>query len=178
MQHGGQAVRRLRPPDAQAYRTLMLEAYARHPDAFTSTAAERAALPFTWWQARLREDDDASEMVLGAFDGATLAGAAGLSFEARERARHKATLFGMVVAPAARRRGHGRALVRAALDAAQARPAVRIVQLTVTDGNAAARALYETCGFTAFGVEPYAVAVEGRFLAKVHMWRAVGDLVP
>ena len=154
MHSSRQAVRRLHPGDAQAYRALMLDGYARDPEAFTSTAAERAALPFSWWQARLREDSDAPEIVLGAFDDARLAGAAGLSFETRERARHKGTLFGRVVAQAARRRGHGRALVLAALDAARARSGVRVVQLTVTDGNAAARALYESCGFTAFGVEP------------------------
>jgi hypothetical protein len=46
-------IRRLVPDDAQAYRALMLEAYERHPDAFTSTATERAALPLSWWEARL-----------------------------------------------------------------------------------------------------------------------------
>lgn len=176
MERRGQAVRRLHPGDAHAYRALMLDGYARHPDAFTSTVAERAALPFSWWQARLRDGTDAPEIVLGAFDDDRLAGAAGLSFETRERARHKGTLFGMVVAEAARRRGYGRALVLAALDAARARPGVRVVQLTVTDGNAGARALYEACGFAAFGVEPYAVAVQGRFLAKVHMWCPLGGL--
>jgi len=70
-----------------------------------------------------------------------------------------------------RQRGLGRALVRAALDCIRTRPGVTIVQLTVTDGNGAARSLYEACGFTAFGVEPFAVAVGTDYVAKVHMWR-------
>ena len=148
----------------------MLPAYERHPDAFTSTLAERAALPLSWWAARLREGNDTPDMVLGALADARLCGAAGLSFEPREKARHKAFLFGMYVADEMRGRGVGRALVRSALDAARQRPGVRLVQLTVTETNDAARRLYEQCGFVTFGVEPYAIAVGDRYLGKVHMW--------
>jgi ribosomal protein S18 acetylase RimI-like enzyme len=169
-------IRRLFPADAKAYRALMLEGYARHPDAFTSTAAEREALPLSWWQKRLDASAAAEQVVFGAFDGDVLAGAAGLQFQAREKARHKADLFGMYVAPAARGAGFGRQLVLALLDEAAAREGVRIVQLTVTEGNAAAQTLYERCGFRPFGVEPFAVALAGTYLSKVHMWCAVAAL--
>jgi ribosomal protein S18 acetylase RimI-like enzyme len=169
-------IRRLAPPDAPAYRDLMLEAYERHPDAFTSSAGERAALPLSWWEARLDPSPAAGQLVLGAFDGERLAGAAGLSFESREKSRHKASLFGMYVAPAARQGGFGRRLVEAVLDHAARRDGVRLVQLTVTQGNAAAQALYEQCGFTTFGVEPCAIALDGVFLSKIHMWRALDAL--
>jgi ribosomal protein S18 acetylase RimI-like enzyme len=66
--------------------------------------------------------------------------------------------------------GIGRRLVDAALERARERSGVRVVQLTVTDGNAAAQALYERCGFVAFGIEPFAVAVGTQFVSKVHMW--------
>lgn len=148
----------------------MLEAYERHPDAFTSTVAERAALPLSWWEARLSEKLHAPEIVLGARQDSRIVGAAGLSFETRAKTRHKASLFGMYVPAEFRGRGVGRALVVAALEHARARPGVRLVQLTVTQGNAAAQTLYERCGFVAFGVEPLAVAVGSGFVAKVHMW--------
>ena len=45
-----------------------------------------------------------------------------------------------------------------------------VVQLTVTQGNAQAQALYARNGFVEYGVEPYAVAVEQGFVSKVHMW--------
>lgn len=163
-----QPARRLAPPDAPAYRKLMLEAYERHPDAFTSSAAERAALPLRFWEERL--DPAADETVFGAFLDGALAGAAGLAFESREKVRHKARLFGMYVAPAARQHGIGRALVDAVLAHARDRGVV-VVQLTVTDGNAAAISLYQRCGFTRFGLEPYAVAVGDRFVSKLHLWR-------
>jgi GNAT superfamily N-acetyltransferase len=152
------------------YRALMLEAYAAHPDAFTSSVAERAGLPANWWEARLSQREPPSEVVFGAFEDDRLAGAAGLSFEPREKARHKAHLFGMYVPPRCRGRGFGRALVDAALGFARSRNHIKIVQLTVTQGNASAESLYRRCGFVAFGVEPYAVAVGSDYVSKVHMW--------
>ena len=141
-------VRRLVPADAPPYRALMLEAYERHAEAFSSSATERAALPLDWWQARLAEGDEAPQRVIGAWRGDRLAGVAGLSFETGEKLRHKATLFGMAVAEDFRRQGIGEALVQAVL----------------------AHALYERCGFAVFGIEPRAVAVGDGYVAKCHMW--------
>ena len=163
-------LRRLVSGDAPQYRSMMLEAYERHPDAFTSTAAERGSLPLSWWEARLKAEAQPSDMVLGAFQGPVLAGVAGLSFEAREKTRHKAQLFGMYVPSRFRKRGLGKTLVLAVLEHAQLRPGVKLVQLTVTDGNGSAQGLYERCGFVPFGVEPFAVAVGQEYVSKVHMW--------
>ena len=148
----------------------MLEAYERHPDAFTSSAEERAALPLSWWEARVTSEVQPSEMVFGAFQEGRLVGAAGLLFESRAKIRHRATLYGMYVAPGSRRGGLGRQLVLAVLDNARAREGVRVVQLAVTGGNAAAQGLYEKCGFVPFGLEPLAIAVGSEFLSKIHMW--------
>jgi RimJ/RimL family protein N-acetyltransferase len=167
--------RRLTARDALTYRALMLDAYARHPDAFTSSVDERAALPIAWWENRLGGKDANASIVFAAFDGDRMVGVAGLSFEPRSKARHKASLFGMYVPAAFRSCGIGRALVATVLEHARARPGVALVQLTVTDGNAAARALYERFGFVEFGVEPFAVAVDGGYVSKVHMWRKLPD---
>ncbi len=160
---------RLLPDHASAYRALMLRAYTDHPDAFTSSAAERSALPLSWWEQRLQCDPLSPELVLGAFLDGELAGAVGVSFEPREKARHKATLFGMVVSDRHRQQGLGQALLLAALEAARQRPGVRQIQLTVTEGNRTALNLYQRCGFVPFGLEPDAVAVGEHFVSKVHM---------
>lgn len=167
-------IQRLSPSHASEYRALMLEAYALHPDAFTSSVAERTSLPLSWWEARLSDEPTPKELVLGAFHSGALAGVAGLSFETREKTCHKTTLFGMYVPAQSRRHGLGCGLVIAALEHSRARPGVRLVQLTVTHGNHAAQALYEQCGFVQFGLEPYAVAVGMEFVSKVHMWRDLG----
>ena len=169
---------RLAPEHAADYRAFMLHAYAQHADAFTSSAGERALLPLTWWQARLTPAIDAEEIVFGALLGTTLVGAAGLSFEKREKARHKATLFGMAVADHAQGCGLGRQLVAMVLDHARAREGVSVVQLTVTEGNHAAEALYRRCGFVPFGVEPMAVRVGESYVSKVHMWRELMKPTP
>lgn len=149
----------------------MLEAYKNHPDAFTSSVEERAALPMEWWASRLNASEHASEIVIGAFNENELIGVVGVSFETRAKIQHKSRLFGMYVKPDARQHGIGKALVLAALKETRLRPNVAIMQLTVTDGNQAARKLYESFGFTQFGLEPYAVsAAPGAFLSKVHMW--------
>jgi GNAT superfamily N-acetyltransferase len=167
-------ITRLTPADAETYRTLMLQGYALHPEAFTASVAERGPLPISWWHQRLQPDADARERVLGAWVGGELAGVAGLSFEARERSRHKATLFGMYVPQQHRQRGLGRQLVQAVLAEAAQRPDTLLVQLTVTAGNAAAQSLYAACGFVPFGTEPFAVKLGTGFVDKVHMWCDLG----
>lgn len=164
----GLRIERLQAPQTEAYRALMLEAYAAHPDAFTSSVDERAALPLEWWRARLAEGG--REQVLALIDDDTLAGAVGLAFESREKARHKAHLLGLYVRPAWRGRGLARLLVQTALAAARARDGLRLVQLTVTESNASAVALYTRLGFQTFGCEPMAVRTGERFVNKLHMW--------
>jgi hypothetical protein len=80
-------IRRLVAADVIAYRNLMLEAYEMHVDAFTSSAAERATLPMSWWERRLRTDPAAAEIVIGALLGDTLAGVTGLSFGAARKGK-------------------------------------------------------------------------------------------
>ena len=41
----------------------MLQAYADYPDAFTSSVAEREALPMQWWAERLAVGTQAREWV-------------------------------------------------------------------------------------------------------------------
>ncbi len=166
-------IRRLEANDAEAYRAVMLEAYGAYPQAFTSSVAERARMPLSWWEKRIQSPLD---QVLGAFEGHTLAGIVGLAFEPREKARHKVTLFGMYVTEAYQRKGLGRQLVEAALDASRCQPGAKVIQLTVTAGNDAAFALYQRCGFVQYGLEPLAVRVGIEYFDKIHLWRELkGD---
>ncbi|PQZ95403.1 MULTISPECIES: GNAT family N-acetyltransferase [Pseudomonas] len=161
-------IRALEANDAVAYRALMLEAYGVYPQAFTSSVAERAAMPLSWWEKRLESRLD---RLLGAFDGEALAGIVGLAFEPREKARHKVTLFGMYVNASHQQQGLGRRLVEAALEEARQQPRLKLIQLTVTAGNHAAIALYQRCGFIQYGLEPLAVRVGVEYFDKIHMWR-------
>jgi GNAT superfamily N-acetyltransferase len=88
------------------------------------------------------------EYLLGAPDGATeAAGVCQLRFRwSVWKTAEDCWLEDLFVREAARRSGLGRALVEAAVDRARERGCRRI-ELDVNEDNAAARALYEACGF-------------------------------
>ncbi len=67
-------------------------------------------------------------------------------------------------------RGIGRALIQAVLDVARATPEIFVVELTVTESNAAALQLYESCGFVRYGLEPFSNRVGEQYISKAYMW--------
>jgi len=154
--------------DVPQYRELMLEAYVQAADAFTSTADERAAEPLSWWANRIASASGLSQS-FGAFQAEQLVGTVALEYSAKPKTQHAALVIGMYVRPAARRLGAGAMLVGAAIEAARARPGLRMLRLTVTQGNQAAIRLYESAGFAAWGVEPEAILTPSGYKAKVHM---------
>ncbi|AOJ73325.1 MULTISPECIES: GNAT family N-acetyltransferase [Burkholderia] len=143
-------IRRLRAAHAADYRAIRLAALKDAPDAFGSTYEAEAARPPVAFAERLD-----SAIVFGAYVDGAIAGMAGFKRQEGAKERHKGFLWGMYVAPAARRRGVGAALLDAVLAAAE--QAAEQVTLAVADGNGAARAFYERHGFVAYGVEPRAL---------------------
>lgn len=158
---------------AEAYRRLMLHGYRHAEDAFTSTYEERVPMPLSWWHQRLG-DEHGECRAFGALVDDEMVGAVALGFSERRKTRHKAYLIGLYVREAGRGKGAGRGLVAAVLDAARQRGGIRVVTLTVTEGNTPAIALYQAMGFETFGVEPMAMRSGDGFIAKLHMWRDLG----
>ena len=161
-------IARLQASDAAEYRRLMLLAYEQAADAFTSTAAERANEPEAFWVRRIADPTGLSA-AFGAFDAHGLVGTVALEFSAKPKTLHKALVIGMFVAPEARGTGAARELLQAALACARQRPGIRLLTLTVTEGNEPAIRLYQRAGFDAFGVEPLAILTPGGYRGKVHM---------
>lgn len=161
-------IARLTATDALQYRDLMLEAYEKAADAFTSTPEERSREPLSWWEKRIASPDGLSES-FGAFAERSLAGTVAIEYSVKPKTRHSALLIGMYVRPADRGSGVARALVNAAIAAAEARPEVQGLRLTVTEGNEPAIRLYKSVGFIAWGTEPQAIRTPTGFKGKVHM---------
>lgn len=88
---------------------------------------------------------------------------------------HKVVLWGTFTDPSYRRKGLARMAIDAALSHARAR-AVRRVNLTVFLPNVAAITLYQSLGFTAYGVEPEAVCLDGTFYAGQQMSLLVSEV--
>ena len=134
-------VEHVRPEQWQALRDVRLRALADSPGAFLRTYDEEVALPDEEWQQRAAGRTSFLAWVDG--EPAGIVGA----FESPE---HDATveLVAMWSAPEHRRRGVGRALVEAVVEAARAAGASRVV-LWVMRGNDGARVFYESVGFRA-----------------------------
>ncbi|GAA4787805.1 GNAT family N-acetyltransferase [Streptomyces ziwulingensis] len=86
--------------------------------------------------------------------------------------RHVRQIRGLAVSDAARGRGAGRALVRAAVEEAR-RLGARRITLRVLGPNTAARGLYESEGFVVEGVQPEEFLLDGAYVDDVLMGRSL-----
>ena len=155
--------------DAVQYRRLMLDAYDLAADAFTSTAEERAKEPDSYWTNRIADPTGLSA-AFGAFNGQVLLGTVALELSAKPKTKHKALVISMYVAPVIRGTGASRALMTAVVNYAIAKVELRMLTLTVTEGNEPAVSLYHNFGFQQFGIEPMAILTPSGYKSKIHMW--------
>jgi len=158
----------LTAPDAPRYRALMLEAYTLAADAYTSTAQDRGREPDSWWVNRVADASGLTVAFGAEIDGA-LVGTVALEYSSKPKTKHSVLVIGMYVQSAARRQGIGRALLQVAMDHAATRPGVEVVELTVTEGNGSAIAMYAAAGFRTWGTQPWAIATPSGMKGKVHM---------
>lgn len=165
-------VRELGAADAAQFQALRLRGLAECPAAFASSVDEERVTPVAEVALRLRAQP--GHCVLGAFRRDTLVGCIGLERERHRKLAHKAFVWGMYVAPEARRTGVGRALLVEALRRARAMAGVRQVNLGVNAANKPAVALYERLGFVPFGVERGFMLVDGIAHDEIHMVCALG----
>ncbi|MBS0657998.1 MAG: GNAT family N-acetyltransferase, partial [Verrucomicrobia bacterium] len=135
----------LHPSDAAIYQALRLRGLREEPRAFSPTFEEEAGLTMEEVSAALTPTGE--RLVLGLFDGDQLVGLAGVARERPSKLAHRATVWGVYVAPEARGRGAGKVLMQAAVEHAYALPGIRQLYLSVQEANSPARRLYESLGF-------------------------------
>lgn len=139
-------VRRLGAHEADLLRDVRLQALREAPMAFGSTLAREQGYPPETWR-RWAVDSAAGEGQ-AVFIAEPAAGMASGVIDSDDPAL--AHLYAMWVAPGARGTGVGRALVDAVVAWATDRGAERLTT-SVTEGNAAAWALYAAAGFSDTG---------------------------
>jgi GNAT superfamily N-acetyltransferase len=161
-------VQRVLAGQAAQLRALRLRALREDPDAFGSTLMREAGLPEKHWQHWSTDSDAGEHRVVFVAAVPEWAGMAGGFLD--ENRPGTATVGAMWVDPAHRRRGLGTQLLDAVLDWAVSRSAV-MIELSVTDENAAAERLYARAGFTHAGVR--APLDHERALQKSFMTRAL-----
>ena len=160
-------IRRLTRADAAAYRALRLAGLRDEPTAFAASYEEELALPLSTYEDRLGGPSDRG--TFGAFDDGVLVGIVTLGRESRRKLAHKAHILGMYVQSDQRGRGIARALLASALDLARSVAEIRQVNVTANAANVAARKLYASAGFRAFGHEPRSMRIDGEWHDEVHM---------
>ena len=142
-------VRRLRADETDSWRNLRLRMLSDAPSAFGATHADALATPADEWARRVEAfaAGETSVVYVAAEDGQFI-GSAGAFLDPEDHDRPH--LWGMWVAPAARRQGVGRALVEAVAEWARSRGFTSI-RLFVVGDNENAAALYLQCGFERTG---------------------------
>jgi ribosomal protein S18 acetylase RimI-like enzyme len=162
-------IRLLTVDDTETFWKLRYEALRDAPEAFYWTADEFAARPMDDTVRMLRDATGASGCVLGAFDGDDLLGTTGCYRRTGAKLQHKAYVWGVYVAPRARRHGLARRLMVEALARARRWVGVEQVGLTVTASNESARDLYLSLGFRSYGVESRSLRIGDRYYDEDQM---------
>jgi RimJ/RimL family protein N-acetyltransferase len=152
-------IRILTEHDAKAFHALQLRATKDHPEAFGMAYEELLQRSVEDIVKGFREAaQTGNPLYFGAFDPA-LVGLVRLIAYGGIRLGHRGGLGGMYVAPEARGKGAGKAMLESAISHARDVLGLELITLSVTAGNETARKLYEAAGFRQHGVEPCGLKV-------------------
>lgn len=142
-------------------------------------ASVNFVLPFgpgdaeAWWRAAVlpRLAPHGRRLLVARGGGGEVVGTAQLDLATPPNQRHRADIAKVLVHPAARRRGVGRALMRAAEGLARAEGR-RLLVLDTVEGSAA-QSLYLSLGYTLLGVVPrFALSPDGsRLEGSAFLWK-------
>ena len=154
-----QDIRQLLPVDAEAFSALRRLVIADNPVPMGLTLVEEQSRAMEGFRQQLGAP--APNAAFGIFVDTELVACSAVAWTGSfASSRHKVVLWGTFVKHEFRQRGLGRAVVRRALEHAK-RNGARRASLTVYLPNPEATSLYESLGFSVYGVEPEAVCLDG-----------------
>lgn len=162
-------VRVLTADDLDAYRALHRFGMEESPLGFVDVAATDAARPDAEVEAMLARGEG-----WGAFDGERLVGKLTIDALPYPSLAHTFWIHAVYVHPDARGSGASGKLIRAAIDDARGKGALRIA-LWVNGANGHARRLYERVGFRQTGAVPGGIQVNGAYVDDVLMTLELQD---
>ncbi len=143
-------------------REIRLEGLRLNPEAFGSTYESEQSAPLEKYAGWL-----ANSQIFGAFDGPHIVGIAAFGQFTGAKDSHKGWLRAMYVRPSHRRTGASRLLVQAVIDAARTR--VEQLQLSVVSTNTPAIRLYQSFGFTQYGLESRSLKQNNQYSDEILM---------
>lgn len=157
-------IRMARPSDAEAFAEIMTQ-----PQVYYGTLQLPHTTPESW-RKRLEANDPRYDYVLVAEVDGKVVGNLGLHRSPRPRTLHVASL-GMSVHDAHQGKGVGRALMAAAIEAADRWLNILRIELEVYPDNGRAIRLYESFGFAVEGRKRMAAFRDGQYVDVLVMGR-------
>jgi ribosomal protein S18 acetylase RimI-like enzyme len=161
-------IRTITPNDASEFWALRFEMLELEPFAYSADLEDHADSS-TNDQVRKLGGLTGGDCAVGAWWDGELVGSAILRREPGRKFTHKANVFSVYVKPHARGQGIARAMMLEVIARAKLLPQITQLNIGVMSTQAAARALYESLGFEAWGCEPRALCIEGVFADETYM---------
>ena len=161
-------IRKLREKDLASYRAIRMAGLKEKPHYFGASIRDEKKNTDKVYLDGFGIGNP-TFFVLGKFVRGRLVGVIGFRRFTLENLRHKASLWGMYVAPEFRNQGIGSDLVAAYLERAGKIRGLEAVQLAVESGNRPARNLYGKFRFKRFAVERRGLKVGNRYFDEIWM---------
>jgi len=160
------SIRALLEEDYEAFAKLRAIGLETDPASFWNTVAEEAPELRDKFQHRALEQHN---FIIGAFASEKLVGMMAFVRYPLVKLRHKGDIHGVYVHADYRGKGIASRLLAKTLENAFAQDGITKVMLTVTEGNEAAKSLYEKYGFKTFGLEEAGMVVNGKVYGQYWM---------
>lgn len=161
-------IRQLEATDSEQYYKIRLLGLELHPEAF-GTGAEDWSKATDEQIKSLLQSSNRDDFVLGNFENGQLTGVIGLKREKKNSVRHKGTVWGLVVIPEFRHKGLGNKIVAALIEKASDHEELKYIRAVVTNTSANAIGIFESHGFSKYGVEECGIRQDGNFFDQVYL---------
>lgn len=160
-------IRELTPLDGEQYRSLRLLSLSEAPTASWASHDEEESLPASVIEARMAASP--WQVNFGAFENDRLVAMASLKREAAKKIRHRANIWGVYVAPVARRKGLARELMHAMISHASHIDGLEQLTLVVNSANTVAAQLYASLGFRMTGIDKRSTLIDNAYHDELRM---------
>ncbi len=161
-------IRQLEPNDSAGYYNIRLQGLRLHPEAF-GTGAEDWLKATDEQVMNILEKSSQDDFVLGYFQDGELAGVIGLKKEKKHSVGHKGTIWGLIVLPKFRNQGIGKALLKALIARAAQTQELKYIRAVVTISAVNAKYIFESCGFSSYGIEQRGIKEDTNFFDQSFM---------